>query len=261
MEFLVSILIFIFGLIVGSFLNAVIYRLYKNKTLMGFSACPRCSHRLFPKDLLPLFSFLWLGGRCRYCKKKISWQYPLVELGTATIFTILARQILFLGGSLDLSASNLLGLGFGLIFVSVLIIIFVFDFRYYLIPDIAIILGTILAMVYRLTIPEISLKSGLYGMLVLVGFFGILFLVSQGRWIGFGDVKLGVFLGLMLGFSLSVLMLGMAYVGGAVVAVVLVLFKKKTMKGVLPFGTFLTASTVAVFLWGEQILNWYLAYF
>ena len=136
--------------------------------------------------------------------------------------------------------------------------IFVFDWKYYLIPDSLVLSGVILAAIYRLIFNREYFLDGLWGAGLLAGFFGFLYLVSAGRWIGLGDAKLGVFLGLLLGFKLSLVMLMIAYISGALVGVTLILAKRKTLKGILPFGTFLTFSAFIVFLWGEQLLDWYL---
>lgn len=251
---------FLFGLIVGSFLNAVIYRLKASQTLWGFSACPNCHHRLGAADLVPVASFLFLGGKCRYCRRRISWQYPLVELATGLVFLLIIRQSLQTLGSIY-PAGLFIGLGFNFLFVSLLVIIFTFDFRYYLIPDLPVFLGILAAFGYRALVPELTVVDGLWGLVLVAGFFGLLYLISRGAWIGLGDVKLGLFLGSMLGLKLSAVMLALAYFSGALVGVVLVLFGRKTMKGELPFGTFLSASALVALLWGQRIMDWYLAFF
>jgi leader peptidase (prepilin peptidase)/N-methyltransferase len=252
MNIVFEIFTFVFGLIIGSFLNAVIYRLYRGKSLMGFSACPRCRHRLFPSDLVPVLSFLYLGGRCRYCKKAISWQYPLVELATAVIFLFLARS--YLAFSI---AGGAWVFGLSLVLAALLIVIFTFDLRYYLIPDLIVLIGLTAALCYRIILPSQPVLDGIWGLILVSGFFGFLYLASRGSWIGLGDVKLGLFLGLLLGWKMSLVMLMLAYVGGALVGVVLILLRRKTMKSALPFGTFLTASSLVTLLWGERILAWY----
>lgn len=241
-------------------MNAVIYRLYKDKKLSGFSECPNCRHRLYPKDLIPVISFFWLGGKCRYCRKKISWQYPVVELVTALVFAVTAKQTFLMSYGI-IGWQNFIFLGFLLAIFSTVVVIFVFDLRYYLIPDIMVVIGFFTALLMRIVLPGQSLKDGLFGALLLLGFFGALFVFSRGTWIGLGDVKLGLFLGMALGFSMSVLMLGIAYVSGAIVGVAMILMHRKTLKETLPFGTFLTASTVVTMIWGQPIFDWYLSFF
>ncbi|OGE80373.1 MAG: hypothetical protein A2826_02865 [Candidatus Doudnabacteria bacterium RIFCSPHIGHO2_01_FULL_43_23] len=249
---------FVFGLIIGSFLNAVIYRLYKGKSLGGFSACVHCKHRLFAKDLIPILSFFMLGAKCRYCKEKISWQYPIVELSTGIVFALFTLEMLTLSGLF--TSGDYLVLMYEFITASLLIAIFTFDFKYYLIPDVLVLSGVVVGLVYRLT-AGVSIFDGLLGAGLIFGFFGLLYLMSGGKWIGFGDVKLGLFLGIVLGVKMVLLMLMLAYISGAVVGVVMILAKKTTMKGILPFGTFLTSASLAVMLWGEELLAWYLNLF
>ena len=258
MQIIILIFSFILGLIVGSFLNAVIYRLHKGKSLGGFSACVHCKHRLAAIDLVPIISFFALRRRCRYCKAKISWQYPIVELSTGIIFALFALEAYASPGALG--SADYFVLAFKFVSASLLIAIFTFDYKYYLIPDILVSIGVITGLVYRFG-SGVSVLDGLLGAGLIFGFFGALFLVSSGKWIGFGDVKLGLFLGVVLGLKMALLMLMLAYVSGAVAGVVMLLAKKTTMKGVLPFGTFLTLSSLAVMLWGEELLAWYLGLF
>ena len=126
MEVLIYIFVLSFGLIVGSFLNCVIYRLEEGKSfLKGRSFCPDCKHTLSWRDLIPLLSFLILKGKCRYCQKKISWQYPSVELSTGILFLLIFNY----------TFPNLLATGYWLLVASFLIIIFVYDLKHYVIPD------------------------------------------------------------------------------------------------------------------------------
>lgn len=249
--------VFIFGLVIGSFLNALIYRLYHGYSMRGFSFCPHCRHQLGPLDLIPVVSFVYLKARCRYCKKKISWQYPLVELTTAIVFTLLASQLFILDPSQSFWP-QIIGQGLCLAVASLLIAIFVFDWKYYLIPDGFVVAGAVAALLYRIFSPGQSFVDGLLGAVILAGFFGGLYLVSHGRWIGLGDAKLGIFLGLFLGWKMSLVMLMLAYVSGALVGVSLILMRKKTLQGILPFGTFLTFAALIALIWGDQILKWYL---
>ena len=252
MTILYTVFGFVFGIIIGSFLNVVIYRLYKGAAVTGYSACPSCRHRLSVSDLVPVISFLALGGRCRYCSKSISWQYPAVELACGLLFGYAASQA-FLSEPFDF-----VPFAFQLLFISLLIVIFTFDFRYYLIPNEIVIIGAVAAMLMRITLSQHSIIDGVWGTLVVGGFFAVLYFISRGHWIGFGDVKLGIFLGLLLGFTNSLLMLLLAYVSGAIVGVALVIAKRKSMQGVLPFGTFLTAASIVMLISGDALREWYL---
>jgi len=259
MNFIIDFFAVVFGLCVGSFANVVIDRTRREKSLGGFSACPRCGHRLRPLDLIPVVSFFMLRGQCRYCRKPISWQYPLVELAMGGIFLLIARFSVFSSAPGFFSSQpSWFFLQFFL--AACLLIIFVFDLRYYLIPDAFVIFGFFGAVFYRFFF-SLSFADGLWGLLAVAGFFGLLYLVSSGKWIGLGDAKLGVFLGFLLGLRLSVLMLMLAYVSGALVGIILVLAKRRKLSGTLPFGTFLTAATLAAMLWGEGLAAWYLNLF
>jgi len=258
MDILILLFAFLFGLVVGSFLNAVIFRIHQGESLKGRSFCPFCRHQLATKDLVPILSFLLLGRKCRYCRKPISWQYPLVELFTALVFSFVAFQTLYPEGVFLSSRDNFQQLLFYYFFISLLVVIFVYDWKHYLIPDSMVVLGIAGAAIYRLVSPQLSFLDGLAGMIIISGFFGALYIFSRGKWIGLGDVKLGMFLGLLLGFSFSLLMLLIAYVSGALVGVFLIFKKQKSIKSTLPFGTFLAFATMIMMLWGKEILNWYL---
>src|SRR3989338_8578506 len=127
---MVSFIVFLFGLVVGSFLNSVIYRLGKGESaLKGRSYCPQCKHPLSWQDLIPLLSFVFLQGKCRYCRAKISWQYPLVELGTAAVFFLI-----FASGE-NSTIADFLHVGYLFTIASLLVVIFVYDLKHYIIPD------------------------------------------------------------------------------------------------------------------------------
>src|SRR3989344_4493922 len=168
----------VLGLIVGSFLNAVIYRLNVRRSIAeAHSVCPHCKHKLAAVDLIPIVSFILLHGRCRYCKKSISIQYPLVELATATAFILVFTQ-------LPTPNSQLL---FNLIFASFLIIIFVYDLKHYLILDKVVFPAAVLALIFQVW--QGRLLAAIYGALFLAGFFALLYFFSRGRYIGAGDIK------------------------------------------------------------------------
>jgi prepilin signal peptidase PulO-like enzyme (type II secretory pathway) len=207
-----------------------------------------CKRELRVFDLVPLFSFMYLRGRCRYCDKKLSWQYPLVELTTALIFVLLVLDY-------GLRITDY-GFWFQLVFVCFLIVIAVFDWKHYLILDKVLIPAAVLAIVADIL--SNNLGFGLLSGLGLAGFFGLQFFLSKGRWIGFGDVKLGFLLGLMLGWPQILTALILAYFAGAFIGLSLIAWGKKQMSSKLPFGVFLCGSAIVVILWGSQITNWYL---
>lgn len=245
------------GLIIGSFLNAVIFRLKAGEQFVtGHSKCPHCGHQLGFFDLIPVFSFIFLRGQCRYCHKPIDWQYPMVEAVTALVFAIGFYSII---GKQMLPAIDwrvIFEYFTYLIFSCFLIIIFVYDLRYYLILDKVSLTALVIAFLlnYLLGAPIVNL---LISALLIGGFFLLQFVVSRGKWIGGGDIRLGLVMGAMLGWPIGVVALGLAYLIGAVVGLLLVALKKKGLNSQLPFGTFLTLTVWACLLWGEHILAWY----
>ena len=249
-----QIVIFLLGLIVGSFLNCIIWRISVKKSfLKGRSICPKCKHQLTFFNLIPLFSFLILKGKCRYCKKKISWQYPLVELATGLIFLLIS--ILFW--------NNIPLMVFLTIIFSFLIIIFVHDLKHLIIPDNVLLPAIIIAGLYRIFEGLFIIKSysSLYyllSMAVPCGFFLLIYIFSKGKWIGFGDVKLAILLGLILGWPNILVGLFLSYLIGGIIGTGLVIFSKKHMKSEVPFAPFLIAGTMIAAFFGTPILNWYL---
>ena len=253
--FLMPIAVFILGLIIGSFLNCVIWRLYKKESfLKGRSYCPECGHKLRWYDLVPVLSFVLLRGKCRYCKKPISWQYPLVEISTGLIFLFIF--------DLQSSTSNLqslIKLSFLLIISCFFIIIFVYDFRWYLIPDKVIYPAIVITFLYQLSkgLGFWILKPVLSAILASA-FFAIIVLVSRGKWMGRGDIKLAFLMGLFLGFPNIVVALFLAFLIGAIIGTGLILLKKKGLKSEIPFGPFLATGTFIALFWGGSLVNWYL---
>ena len=232
----------IFGLIIGSFLNVVIYRLFHGGSIFfSRSACPFCHRSLTPWELVPVLSFICLRGRCHTCKRKISWRYPAVELITAITFFLLAQNFLFWPQ---------------FVFASFLIVIAVFDLKHYLILDKVLWPAILLAVLVNLG--SGSFWNGLFSGLGLAGFFLAQYFISQGRWIGFGDVKLGLLLGLILGWPQVLVGAALAYFSGALVGIGLIAWGKKQFSSKLPFGTFLAFSAIIVMIWGQSIVKWYL---
>lgn len=243
-------LFFLFGLSIGSFLNASLYRMKLKKSVFkGRSSCPHCSHVLSWKDLIPIVSFLFLLGKCRYCSKPISFQYPAVELGTGLLFVLIAYVV----------AGSVLSLTLYWILASFLIFIFVYDLKHFLIPDIVVYPAIATAFLYRLLVAG-ELLSALGSALVATAFFLALFLVSKGRWMGFGDVKLALFMGLFLSWPVVLVAFFVAFFVGGFVGTILILLKKKGLKSEIPFGPFLVFGTFTALFWGEQIVDWYLGF-
>jgi len=263
MTALIGMFVFLFGLIVGSFLNVVIYRLEKGEsTFRGRSYCPRCRYTLSWEDLVPVISFLLLGGKCRYCREKISIQYPVVELATGLIFLLIFKsQVSSLN---QVSSFEILNLLYFWVIASLLIILFVYDLRHYILPDkilfpaIGIVLGYRVFEVWSLGLAW-DLGFVVSGFAATAFFFAI-FAISKGRAMGFGDVKLAFFMGLFLGWPEILVALFVACMAGAAVGVVLILLKKKGMKSEIPFGPFLIGGTFAALFLGKELVDWYLTF-
>jgi len=254
-------IIFIFGLCIGSFLNCLIWRLHKKQTILGRSYCPQCKQQIKWYDNIPLISFLILRGKCRNCKKKISWQYPMVELVTGLLFVLVFvnsfQSLNFSVSSFQFQISMVEFLR-NIIFISVLIVIFVYDLRWYLILDIITIPAIIFALAVNLYL-GFSFANLLLAGVIGGGFFLTQFLISKGRWIGGGDIRLGALMGLMLGYPMIITALMLSYIFGSIFGIILLVTKKKEWSSQIPFGTFLSMATIIVMLWGEQILEWYLS--
>jgi len=271
MEFLIYSFIFIFGLIIASFLNSIIYRLSINQDfLFGRSYCPNCKHNLSWPDLIPLISFLVLKGKCRYCKKPISIQYILVEFVTAVLFVILIRQNI--GLIYDFTLLRFLNLCFMLYVACSMIVIFVYDLKHYIIPDKVIFPAIIVAFFYQLfniwnsfgvwTLDFDILKlllSPILAAIVSSLFFLSIVLGSRGKWMGMGDVKLAFLMGLFLGSPKILIALFLAFFIGAIIGVILIISGKKTFKSEVPFAPFLIMGTFLALFFEHEIINFYLS--
>ncbi len=276
MAWIALICVFGFGLAIGSFLNAYIYRLHAEQSVMkGRSFCPWCKKTLRAKDLLPIVSFILLKAKCRFCKMKISWQYPLVEAGTAFLFVL--GYLHFIGNPFieTLKFANFVAFVSYMCVVAIFIVIFVYDLKYYLILDkvtvpafFILLLFDVLSVVVQQdagsglmrgsAVPLVLyLAAGLIG----GGFFALQFLISRGKWVGGGDIRLGVLMGMALGLKHLFLALFLAYVGGSVISLSLIIWKKKKLNSQIPFAVFLVPATLAVLLYGGAIEAWYISIF
>lgn len=252
---MIIILFFILGLIFGSFINCLVYRLKEEKTIMGRSFCPKCEHKLGFWDLIPLFSFIFLKRKCRYCQKKIAMQYFLAELITGLIFVFI-YWFYFLS---KFASFNFLALGFYLIISVFLLILFIYDFKYYLIPDIIVWPAIVIALGFNLLLGQGIGNLLLAGLIGLV-FFGFQYFISKGKWIGEGDILLGILVGFIVGWPQILLTLFISYILGSVIGIILILFKKKNWSSKIPFGPFLVLGTWISIFCGDYIINWYLSF-
>lgn len=249
------------GLIFGSALTALISRQAKGERWWkGRSHCPACRHTLAVRDLVPVLSYLLLRGKCRYCRGTIGASYPVLELSTAALFVVAALVRLgpaAWGGPEALAAPGWPLLLRDALAIVVLVQIFTYDlwFGYILdqitLPAIALFLGVNLAL-------GMPVQSLLTGAAVGGGFFLAQYLLSGGAWIGGGDIRMGLLMGVLLGWPLILAALFLAYLSGGAVGAVLLASKRKTVGSQVPFGTFLSAATVAVLFWGDALVSWYL---
>jgi prepilin signal peptidase PulO-like enzyme (type II secretory pathway) len=251
MIILPEIFVFIFGLIIGSFLNCLLWRLHENETIAGRSYCPKCRQNIAWYDNIPVLSFIALGGRCRHCRNKISWQYPLVELVTAFLFFLSFRL-----GFGQPQFSLLLARDW--ILISTLIIIFVYDFRWQLVPMNLVwpLTAVIFILNFLLGVSWISLlifaASG-------AAFFLIQYFLTKKRGIGEGDIWLGLFLGAAYPSAGQLLLiLILAYGVGALSALILLAGRKKGWKSRIALGPFLALGAIIALIWGERLITWYL---
>lgn len=253
--FIFYIFIFLIGLCIGSFLNCVIYRLEQKKSLKGRSFCPNCKHKLLWQDLFPVFSFLFLQGKCRYCHKKISIQYPAIEILTGLIFLLIFDFKFLVLNHFEIL--NFINLAFLFYIASAMIVIFVYDLKCYIIPDKVLLPAIAVTFLYSTLKSDFSIINLLLAVAVAAGFFLLIFLISKGKWMGFGDVKLAILMGLLLGLPNVLVALFLAFFFGAVIGVILMIFKKKNFKSEIPFGPFLILGTFVALFWGQAIANWY----
>jgi len=246
------IILIIFGALVGSFLNVCIFRLPKEESIIWpGSHCPQCNKPIKFYDNIPLISYLLLRGKCRYCKKTISFQYPLVE-------GITALSSLFLIMKFGPSLSYL----FYFAFVAALIVITVIDLYYQIIPDVISLPGIGVGLIASLILPQIAFFNSLIG--VLLG-GGSLFIVGTlYQWIfkregmGGGDVKLLAMIGAFLGWKAVILTILLSSLIGSITGIIIMVLKGKDFKYAIPFGPFLSLGAVMALFYGEEIIRWYL---
>lgn len=264
---LIPLLLFILGLAVGSFLNVVIYRTIEGEDFVrGRSRCDHCHKQIGWVDNIPLLSYILLRGRCRYCKKPISIQHPVIELLTGLLFVWW-----YVGGFLILQIFQLQGFPFSIIqplfwlLVGIfLLIIFFTDLLYMIIPDYAVGALFGLALIYRfiLVISGVMQMSdfvwSLFGMVVCGGFFFCLWYFTKGQGMGFGDVKFAFPMALLVGWPMVIVTTFLGFILGSIVAVYFLFTNKKSMKQTIAFGPFLVLATFITLLAGDEILRWYL---
>lgn len=251
--YLIVIFAFVFGAIIGSFLNVVILRMRTGRTLGGRSMCFSCGKQLGWRELVPIASFVVQGGKCSGCARRISWQYLTVELITATVFALIAGHILPL--LVTTPATFVAYFGYLTVLFSVLITLSGYDMRHTIIPDSLVWSFVVLsfapvffAVTHAGIVFAFSLDNLIAGPLLAVP-FALLWFVSGGKWMGFGDAKLALGIGFLLGVSSGISALMLSFWIGAVYALVMLLMRKAklTMKSEIPFAPFLALGMAIVF--------------
>lgn len=248
--FIFSVLVlFILGSAIGSFLNVLIDRLSTGRNILNDrSICENCKHKLAAKDLIPLVSFIILKGRCRYCKAKIPTRLPIVEALTGIVFVSLYVYTAQLFAPIHYFI-------FLLIIISCFIVIIFADLVYGLIPDLIVGTLTIASIVYHLSFNSNNFYQYILSAFISFLFFLLIFVVTSARGMGFGDVKLSFSLGMLLGFPMIIVALYVAFLTGAMVSLILILWRKKRFKGdTIPFGPFMIWGAVVGLFWGEKII-------
>jgi leader peptidase (prepilin peptidase)/N-methyltransferase len=251
--FIFFVLFFFLGLIIGSFLNVVIYRLNTSKSLGGRSACMSCRSKLGFFELIPVFSFLVLGGRCKSCRTKISMQYPLVELVSGIVFALIYFKFQnVLAVSVPIFSITFIYYAF---MFSVLLVIATYDLKHKIIPDQLSLLFGLLSFVGLFFfnssgfLPHTPTTSEFLSGVFIALPFALLWLVSSGAWMGFGDAKLAIGLGWFVGIARAMSGLMLAFWTGAIVGILLMFSKAKYgMKSEIPFAPFLVFGMLIAFI-------------
>lgn len=246
------ILIFVLGLIVGSFNNVCIYRLPRKESIVyPGSHCPQCNARIIPIDNLPLLSYFLLKGRCRNCGSKISLQYPVIELLNALLYLLLYFKY-------DLSAQAFIYMAL----TSALIVVAVIDLKEEIIPDEISLPGIIIGFILSFIVNYISVLDSALGIVIgggiilLIAFFGSLLFKKEVM--GGGDVKLAAMMGAFLGWKHIILSLFLGFFLGALIGIILIIARIKNREDMVPFGPFLVSGALITLFYGDKIISWYL---
>lgn len=255
---MVLVFIFVLGLFIGSFLNVLADRLPREESVIkGRSHCEECKKKLAWFDLIPLLSFVYLKGRCRYCRARLSLYYPIVELTTGAMFVLV---LLFLPHESikhqALSIKYIWELIYYLFIVSSLVVVFFADLKYEIIPDKIVFPTAIVSVIYLIFNTQYLILPHLLSALGACLFFLALYFGTRGRGMGLGDVKFAFLMGLILGFPNIVVSLYIAFLTGAIIGIILILWRRKKIRGAtIPFGPFLVLGTLSTLFWGEIIIQ------
>jgi len=251
MQQFINLTIFVFGASIGSFLNVLIDRLPKEESINGRSHCDFCGKKLNWYDMFPVISFFILKGKTRCCRKKLSFQYPLIEFVTGVIFVTVFKD----GPYIESLTRTVLISGV----MACLIVIFISDLKYHLISDYILLALFIFSLLLKFVIPA---EAGIHvigfdvlsGLIVCLPIF-LVYFISKERAMGLGDVYLTAIMGFLLGWQKGFLALYIAFVTGAIFGLIIILFKHRKLKSKIAFGPFLVIGTVVMLFWGERILE------
>lgn len=257
-------MVFILGLCLGSFVNMLVYRVaikYKLKRTAFAKAtasrsrsfCDYCGKQLNWYENIPIFSWLVQKGKSRCCQKKLSQLYPIVELLTGVLMVLAVIRFNLLSGQFSLMI-EILRIFWLMLIVTLLVFLAVFDFKYMILPDFAIIILIILSF-FGVIFDEPNILPYLISAVGASGFLLILYLITKGKGMGFGDVKLAVFMGLFLGWPNIIVAMYVAFISGALIGLIGMLTKKMAKKTKIAFGPFLIFGTLVAWIWGKQILG------
>lgn len=285
-EIFIYVIIVLIGFLVGSFLNVVADRLLRDENFIkGRSKCEFCLTELRANDLVPVISFVYLKGRCRYCTEKLSYYYPIAEIMTGALFALMAW---YSGVVAYFTFDNAVEFLYLILIMSVFIVIALTDFKEKLIPDSVVFFGVIVSFLFGIFIVAYNyynlqqlvndnflgkylieagyldqqlkrmITSLFYTYISTVGiflFFYLLIVITKGRGMGGGDLKLSMLIGLFNGFPLNIIAIFMGFLLGAVVSVFLVGLKIKSIKDTVPFGPFMVAGSILTLFYGDLILK------
>jgi len=248
------VLIFVLGLIVGSFSNVCIYRIPRNESIVyPASHCPKCRSNISPKDNIPLLSYILLKGRCRNCKNKISIQYPTVEFLTGLIYLIIYLTY-------GLSVQTLIYI----ILSSALIIIAFVDLNEQVILGVLSLPGIVIGLILSFFVPYISFINSALGIIIGGGIILIIrlagSLIFKKESMGLGDIELTAMIGAFLGWRYIIISMFLGFFLGALAGIILIFSKIKSREDVIPFGPFIVMGSFITLLWGEKIFLWYMGF-
>lgn len=238
---------FLFGSVIGSFLNVCICRIPKKESIVfPPSHCPACNKKIKPYDNIPIISYILLKGRCRECRGKIAFQYPLVEFLNAAGYVVMIWEF----------GVGINAVIYALLFSALIVVTFI-DLEHQIIPDRITLPGILIGFILGAAVLPVGWLNSLIGLFLGGGLFYLVAVASRGG-MGGGDIKLIAMIGAFLGWKHTLLTIFLGALAGSIVGLSLMIFKGKGRKHPVPFGPFLALGAVASLLWGSDIINWYI---